>query len=97
MKKIFALLMALIAVPQLAYDYKITDSLTLASQLAFKYEAIYNRDRTINEVTEVKDAKRVHTFKPTAQVGLHYDKKVNDNLNVYSNVDFSFSTEKEKK
>lgn len=50
MKKNFALLMALIAVPQLAYDYKITYSLTLASQLAFKYEAIYNRDRTINKV-----------------------------------------------
>lgn len=46
--------MALIAVSQLAYDYKITDSLTLASQLAFKYEAIYNRDRTINKVKKIK-------------------------------------------
>lgn len=35
---------------KLAYDYKITDSLTLASQLAFKYEAIYNRDREINKI-----------------------------------------------
>lgn len=41
-------------------------------------------------------SKRVHTFKPTAQVGLHYDKKLNDKVNVYSNLDFEFSTEKEE-
>lgn len=85
---------------KLAYDYKINDSLKLASELALKYEATYDRDRTIfkphNKVEEVKNAMRVHTFKPTAQVGLHYDKKLNDKVKVYSNLDFEFSTAKEE-